>query len=326
MDYLKELFKSLQGGERFMTKGIIKLESLIKHFNLTNVNNETSSFVNVLGLYRPGLELVGYYEYVEEHKAVILGNKEINFISSLNEEKRNEVYEFLTNETIPFILISEGIICPNELLNLASKKHCLLLSSEKTSQELLDGISVYIYEKLAPSKKIHGTLLDVYGIGVLLVGESGIGKSEIALELVKKGHRLVADDSVIVSAANRKLYGKAPSPLKGFLEVRGLGIINVIQMFGVVSIRNSKHISLIISLEKAENVKSIDRLLNKVDSKNLLGLDIPLVRLPVSEGRSMSYLVEVATINYRMKQNGYDATKEFARLYDEVVEGEENHD
>ena len=185
---------------------------------------------------------------------------------------------------------------------------------------------MYIYEKLAPSKKIHGTLLDVYGIGVLLVGESGIGKSEIALELVKKGHRLVADDSVIVSAANRKLYGKAPSPLKGFLEVRGLGIINVIQMFGVVSIRNSKHVSLIISLEKAENVKSIDRLLNKVDSKNILGLDIPLVRLPVSEGRSMSYLVEVATINYRMKQNGYDATKEFARLYDEVVEGEENND
>ena len=162
--------------------------------------------------------------------------------------------------------------------------------------------------------------------GALLVGESGIGKSEIALELVKKGHRLVADDSVIVSAANRKLYGKAPSPLKGFLEVRGLGIINVIQMFGVVSIRNSKHVSLIISLEKAENVKSIDRLLNKVDSKNILGLDIPLVRLPVSEGRSMSYLVEVATINYRMKQNGYDATKEFARLYDVVVEGEENND
>ena len=309
-----------------MTKGIIKLESLIKHFNLTNVNNETSSFVNVLGLYRPGLELVGYYDYVEEHKAVILGNKEINFISSLDEEKRNEVYEFLTNETIPFILVSEGIVCPQELLDLASKKHCLLLASEKSSKELLDSISVYIYEKLAPSKKIHGTLLDVYGIGVLLVGESGIGKSEIALELVKKGHRLVADDSVIVSAANRKLYGKAPSPLKGFLEVRGLGIINVIQMFGVVSIRNSKHVSLIISLEKAENVKSIDRLLNKVDSKNILGLDIPLVRLPVSEGRSMSYLVEVATINYRMKQNGYDATKEFARLYDEVVEGEENND
>ena len=309
-----------------MTKGIIKLESLIKHFNLTMCNDETSSFVDVQGLYRPGLELVGYYDYVEDHKAVILGNKEINFIASLDEEKRNDVYEFLTNSTMPFVLISEGIVCPAELLEKANNKHVLVLASDKSSNDLLDSISVYIYEKLAPAKKIHGTLLDVYGIGVLLIGESGIGKSEIALELVKKGHRLVADDSVIVSAANRKLYGKAPDPLKGFLEVRGLGIINVVQMFGVVSIRNSKRISLIISLEKAEKVKAIDRLLNKVDKKSMLDLDIPFVRLPVSEGRSMSYLVEVATINYRMKQNGYDATKEFARLYDEVVEGEVNND
>lgn len=309
-----------------MTKGIIKLESLIKHFNLEMVNEEVSSFVDVQGLYRPGLELVGYYDYVEAHKAVILGNKEISFISSLSEDKRNEVYEFLTSENIPFILIAENIVCPNELLIKAKEKHVLILASDKVAKDILDNISVYIYEKLAPSKKIHGTLLDIYGIGVLLVGESGIGKSEIALELVKKGHRLVADDSVIVSATNRKLYGKAPGPLKGFLEVRGLGIINVIQMFGVVSIRNSKHISLIISLEKAEDIKAIDRLLNKMDKKSILNLDVPLVRLPVSEGRSMSYLVEVATINYRMKQNGYDATKEFSRLYDEVVEGELNND
>lgn len=309
-----------------MTKGIIKLESLIKHFNLVKVNDETSSFVDVQGLYRPGLELVGYYDYVEAHKAVILGNKEISFISSLDEEKRKEVYEFLTSENIPFILIAENNVCPEELLVKANEKHTLILSSNKVAKDILDNISVYIYEKLAPSKKLHGTLLDIYGVGVLLVGESGIGKSEIALELVKKGHRLVADDSVIVSATNRKLYGKAPGPLKGFLEVRGLGIINVIQMFGVVSIRNSKHISLIISLEKAEDIKAIDRLLNKMDKKSILDVEVPLVRLPVSEGRSMSYLVEVATINYRMKQNGYDATKEFSRLYDEVVEGDLSND
>ena len=133
-----------------MTKEIIKLESLIKHFGLTMCNNETSSFVDVKGLYRPGLELVGYYEYVEDRKAVILGNKEINFISTLDEEKRNEVYEFLTNSTMPFILISEGIVCPQELLDKANKKHVLVLSSEKSSKDLLDGISVYIYEKLAP--------------------------------------------------------------------------------------------------------------------------------------------------------------------------------
>lgn len=309
-----------------MTKGIIKLESLIKHFNLEMLNHETSSFVDVQGLYRPGLELVGYYDYVEAHKAVILGNKEISFISSLSVDKRNEVYDFLTNENIPFILIAEGIVCPKELLSKANEKHVLVLATEKVAKDTLDNISVYIYEKLAPSKKLHGTLLDIYGVGVLLVGESGIGKSEIALELVKKGHRLVADDSVIVSATNRKLYGKAPAPLKGFLEVRGLGIINVIQMFGVVSIRNSKHISLIISLEKAEDIKAIDRLLNKMDKKSILDVEVPLVRLPVSEGRSMSYLVEVATINYRMKQNGYDATEEFSRLYDEVVEGDMKND
>ncbi len=309
-----------------MTKGIIKLESLIKHFNLKMLNHETSSFVDVQGLYRPGLELVGYYDYVEAHKAVILGNKEISFISSLSVDKRDEVYDFLTNGNIPFILIAEGIVCPKELLSKANEKHVLVLATEKVAKDTLDNISVYIYEKLAPSKKLHGTLLDIYGVGVLLVGESGIGKSEIALELVKKGHRLVADDSVIVSATNRKLYGKAPAPLKGFLEVRGLGIINVIQMFGVVSIRNSKHISLIISLEKAEDIKAIDRLLNKMDKKSILDVEVPLVRLPVSEGRSMSYLVEVATINYRMKQNGYDATEEFSRLYDEVVEGDMKHD
>ena len=300
-----------------MTKGIIKLESLIKHFNLEMLNYETSSFVDVQGLYRPGLELVGYYDYVEAHKAVILGNKEISFISSLSVDKRDEVYDFLTNENIPFILIAEGIVCPKELLSKANEKHVLVLATEKVAKDTLDNISVYIYEKLAPSKKLHGTLLDIYGVGVLLVGESGIGK---------KGHRLVADDSVIVSATNRKLYGKAPAPLKGFLEVRGLGIINVIQMFGVVSIRNSKHISLIISLEKAEDIKAIDRLLNKMDKKSILDVEVPLVRLPVSEGRSMSYLVEVATINYRMKQNGYDATEEFSRLYDEVVEGDMKHD
>jgi len=309
-----------------MTKGIIKLESLIKHFHLVTENEEFSSFVNVQGVYRPGLELVGYYDYVDSNKGVILGNKEMSFISSLNDKKQEEVFGFLTNDKMPFILIAEGHTCPEKLLKMANERHILILSSNKHAQEVLENLSIYMYEKLAPSKKIHGTLLDVYGIGVLLVGDSGIGKSEIALELVKKGHRLVADDSVILSTVNRKLYGKAPDPLKGFLEVRGLGIINVIQMFGVVSIRNSKHVSLIISLEKAEDIKSIDRLLNNMDKQNILGVDVPLVRLPVSEGRSMSYLVEVATINYRMKQNGYDATKEFSRRYDQVLEGEGNND
>lgn len=309
-----------------MEKPKVKLKSLLKHFSYEKLNEEETSFKNVQGVYRPGLELVGFYDYMEYHKGIILGSKEITFISTQDEKRRNECYEFLTNENIPFILITNGLECPNELKEICSRKNVLLLSSKKDSLEVIEELSQYMYEKLATRKMIHGTLMDIYGNGVLLVGPSAIGKSEIALELIKRGHRLVADDSVIAYAVNRKLYGKAPRHIRGFLEVRGLGVINVDRMFGVVAFQDYSKIDFIINLVNMDDIKSADRLMNKVEEEKILDISIPLIKLPVSQGRTMSDLVEIATINYKIREKGYDATEEFTKHYDEILKGVEQDD
>ena len=301
----------------------VKLSSLIEHFNFKVVNAIYVTSNLITGVYRPGLELVGYVDYMEYHKGIVLGLKESKFIESLDKDKKDKCFDILTNDKTPFILITDGITCPSKLLDLATRKSIPVLETTKEASLLLDDLTPYINEKLSANKKLHGTLVEIYGMGVLLMGESGIGKSEIALEFVKKGHQLISDDSVIAYKMNRHLFGKAPAHIKGFLEVRGLGIINVARMFGVVSVRNNCRIDLVINLKKIDQMKTMDRLVSSIESMEVLGVNVPYINLPVSEGRNMAELVEIAAMNYLIHKRGYDANEEIAKQYDEVLEEEE---
>lgn len=268
---------------------------------------------------RPGLELVGYYEYVDFHQAVILGRQELKYIEKLCVEEQRKCFDFLTDKRIPYILITRRLKCPDILFEIAKAKSFPVLSTEKNATIANIEIMLYIYEQLSETTLFHGTLVDVYGSGVMLCGPSGIGKSEIALELIKKGHRLIADDSVLAYRILNHLYGKAPTHLKNLLEVRGLGLIDVNQMYGVTSVGDYSEIKYIIELVEMDLIKTEDRLNDKLKYREINGIKCPYVQLPVTSGRSMADLVEVAVVNLRLRMMGKNATKDLITKYDEIL-------
>lgn len=309
----------------------VKVSDLVKQFHMEVICGEEGlkRLITVADLYRPGLEMAGYFNYHPLERVQILGKTELTFFKTLTADVRRDRMERLCNEETPCILITRSMDVPEELIQAATDKHMSVLRSNGPTTTLASQITDFLENKLAPTTTIHGVLVDIYGIGILISGSSGIGKSETALELVKRGHRLIADDAVeIRQSAPNVLVGNAPELIKHLLEIRGVGIINVMTLFGAGAIRNNTRISVVINLEIWQQDKQYDRLGLDEETTRIIDTDIPLVTIPVRPGRNLAVIVEVAAMNYRLKRMGYNAAQQFTNKLTETLAGDmdENED
>ncbi len=305
-----------------MKKGVLTIKSLLQNFNFEILNSDSNNLrkeITHSEINRPGLELVGYYDYTDVRRPVILGLKEIKFIESLSIEAQQKAFDFLTQPVIPYILISRGLPCPEVLLQVCKAKKFPLYRSDKVTADLINEIVSYTSEQIAPQQLCHGTLLEIFGVGVLLCGKSGIGKSESALELIKKGHRLIADDSIIAYEMHGKVYGKPPAHLKNLLEVRGIGVIDVSKIFGITSIGDYKGIDYIVQLVSPEEIKELSRLSTGNPTQTILNKEIAFMYIPVAAGRAVADLIEVGVTNLRLKSRGFDATQDLIDTFDRLT-------
>lgn len=260
---------------------------------------------------RPGLQLAGYFKFFESGRILVIGNAEYEFLRDLDSEVRRErLREILSYPDLPCIIMARDLPVIQEMIEEARKVACPILRSDKMTTTIINDLFLYLNRKLAPSTTIHGVLMDVLGVGILLTGHSGIGKSETAMELIKRGHRLVADDSVIVKKIMDSLVGTSPEMIRYFMELRGIGIINIKNMYGSGSILNEKEIELVMELENWEEGKAYDRLGEGAIYENILGVNVLKHIIPVKPGRNLSIIIEVAARNFRLKSMGYDAAQE----------------
>ena len=275
---------------------------------------------------RPGLEMTGYFDYYSPERLQLLGMKEWTYLMKMTSHNRYQVLTEMIKPETPAIIVARKLEDPDEMLAAAKEKGIAILQSHISTSRLSGEMSWYLDSCLAERTSVHGVLMDIYGMGVLIQGDSGIGKSETGLELVKRGHRLVADDRVDVFAKDEEtLWGEPAEILRHLLEIRGVGIIDVMSLYGASAVKGSSQVQLVIYLENFESGKVFDRLGNGNEEIELSGVKIPRVRIPVKTGRNVSVVIEAAAMNYRAKQMGFDATKTFEeRLSKLISQNEEN--
>ena len=267
---------------------------------------------------------MGFFEHSDLRRIVVFGNKEINYILTHTYEELKDAYDFLVNEITPCIIITQGNSCPKDLRKIAEQRNFPILLGDASTNNTINELMYYLNELMAPRTSMHATLLEIYGRGVLLTGASGIGKSEIALELVRRGHRLVADDRVDIVNVNRKLTGSCPELTKGVMEVRGIGIINVASIFGISSYKDRQEIDYTIELKMLDEKSQFDRIETGEHFKNILGVYITNIQIPVSSGRNIADLIEVAIRNELLKAQGIDAGKEFNKKLNALLNVKED--
>ena len=261
---------------------------------------------------RPGLEMTGYFDYYSPERLQLVGMKEWSYLKTMTDNNRYSVFANMFKAETPAVIVARGLEIPEEMLQAAKENGVAVLQGRNGTSSLSGDMSWYLNSQLAERTSVHGVLVDIYGMGVLIQGDSGIGKSETGLELVKRGHRLVADDRVDVYAKDEEtLWGEPAEILRHRLEIRGVGIIDVMSLYGASAVRNSSQVQLGIYLENFENGKVFDRLGNSNEEIELQGVKIPRIRIPVKTGRNVSVVIEAAAMNYRAKQMGFDATKTF---------------
>jgi HPr kinase/phosphorylase len=271
---------------------------------------------------RPGLAVSGYTEYIRYGRVQILGGSELGFLGGLKPPRRAAAIARLTACRISCFVVTKGLRPPAELLKEADRRGIPVLTTPSESTPFIKSLSAFLEERLALRLHLHSVLMDVFGLGVLIVGESGIGKSECALDLIVRGHRLVADDVVEIKRIGEGLTGVSPELTRYHMELRGLGVLNIKDLYGVSSVRLAQRIELVVSLERWEAGKEYDRLGLRDEAFTILGVAVPLVRMPVAPGRNIAILVEVASRNQLLKQRGYDAARRFAERVDEMIEAD----
>lgn len=290
------------------------LSQLVKDFDLEVVYkglDYDTRMITIPDVNRPALQLVGFYDYFEPRRLQILGKAEFTFLKAMPLEQRRKVFEDLLRCEIPALIIARNMEIFPELLELARKHGRTLLRTEKTTVELTSHIIDYLNRALAPQITRHGVLMNIYGQGVLILGDSGIGKSELAIELVKRGHRLVADDAVeLRKVSNRQIMGTAPENIRHFIELRGIGIVNVARVYGVGAVKLSESLDLVVQLETWDPTKNYQRTGLENEYYDILGVSIPSTSIPVSPGRNLAVVLETAAINNRQKKMGYNAARE----------------
>lgn len=300
----------------------VKVSELAKQFHLEILAGEDGMkrVITVDDLYRPGLELAGYFHYHPSERVQLLGRTEVSFLNMLDSGERMNRMVRLCHEDTPCIILTRNLEPPEELIRQADETSTPVLRSGIATTILSSRITGFLEHKLAPTATIHGVLVDVYGIGILITGGSGIGKSETALELVKRGHRLIADDAVeIRQTSDGHLHGTAPELIRHLLEIRGLGIINVMTLFGAGAVLTNKRIGLVIKLENWQPEKQYDRLGLDEEKTKIIDTDIPLVTVPVRPGRNLAVIIEVGAMNYRLKRMGYNAALQFTNKLTETI-------
>lgn len=292
----------------------VKLTDLVEKMNLKNLTpgvDLTDHVVYVPDVNRPALQLTGFFDHFDSERVQIIGNVEYAYIQTLSEERKSEIYEKLLKNQIPCIIFSKNLLPEEILLQKAEEKQIPIFATDKPTSSFMAELIRWMNVKLAPCISIHGVLVDVYGVGVLIMGESGIGKSEAALELIKRGHRLVTDDVVeIRKVSDDTLVGSAPDITRHFIELRGIGIVDVKSMFGVQSVRETQNIDLVITLEDWSREKEYDRLGLEETYTEFLGNKVVCHNIPIRPGRNLAIIVESAAVNHRQKQMGYNAAQE----------------
>ncbi len=269
---------------------------------------------------RPGLQFAGYFHVFANDRPQVIGKTEMAYLNSLPQDMRDARLQRYFSYEIPCIVIARGMECPQALLEQA-RMHSVPVYSTKEETSAFTGRAItYLSEALAPRMTKHGVLVDVFGVGVLITGESGVGKSECALELIKRGHLLVADDVVdIARVGHNKLRGEAPEIVRDFMELRGIGIVDIKLIFGIGAILRKTTIDMVIQLEVWMPGKEYDRLGNKDNTMEILGVQVPMINVPVRSGRNLAMIVEIAARNWRLKNEGYNAVSELdkrlSRMY-----------
>lgn len=297
-----------------MAEFSVTLDKLAEESNLTVAYTPTelkNIKVYTAEVYRPGIMLAGYYQYFDRTRIQILGLTEISYLQELDEEMRRTHLEKLFSFAPPAVIVTRGIEPMPEMLEFAEKYGVALLLSNEMTSPLLSSLITTLNTELAPRVTRHGVLVEVYGEGILITGDSGVGKSETAIELVKRGHRLIADDAVeLRKVSSRKIMGAAPQNIRHFIELRGIGIINVARLFGVGAVKNSVEVEMVVELEPWDRTKNYDRTGLETDTYDILGVQVPSLLIPVMPGRNLAVILETAAMNNRQKEMGYNAAEE----------------
>ena len=274
--------------------------------------------INVADLCRPGLQFAGYFEVFANERPQVIGKTEMAYLESLEEDVRSARLQRYFSYPIPCIVIARGMDCPEALLDQAKKHDVPVYSTEDETSVFTGKAIAYLDEALAPRVTKHGVLVDVFGVGVLITGESGVGKSECALELIKRGHLLVADDVVDIARVGHKLRGESPEIVRDFMELRGIGIVDIKLIFGIGAVMRKKTVDMVIHLEYWTPGKDYDRLGTKDQTMDILGINVPLINVPVRSGRNLAMIVEIAARNWRLKNEGYSAVTELDRRLEQM--------
>ncbi len=260
---------------------------------------------------RPGLQIAGFFDYFYNNRIQVMGRVEFSYLEKMTSEERKASLEKLFAKKIPCVIVTRDMKVPEEMVEVAQKYNTPVLKTEVTTSRFISALIAFLNVELAPRQTMHGVLVEVYGEGILLLGDSGVGKSEAAIELVKRGHRLVADDAVeIKRVSDISLLGSAPDVIRHFVELRGIGIVDVKMIFGIGAVKNVEKIDFIINLELWQDKKQYDRLGLTTEYTEILGINIPSITIPVKPGRNLAVVIEVAAMNNRQKKMGYNAAEE----------------
>ncbi len=275
---------------------------------------------------KPGLALTGFVEHLHPERVQVFGNTEVSYLRTLSEARQHEVLSRLFAEELACVVVTKDLELPPALVEECEKAPLTLLRTPLLSSTFIQQVQAFLEEALIASASLHGVLMDVFGVGILLLGKSGIGKSEIALDLVMRGHRLVADDIVDVTCRHPgAVYGAGNAIIRHHMEIRGLGIINIKDLFGVAAVRSSKKIELVIELVEWDPAHEYDRLGVEEQTFNIVGVAVPMAVVPVRPGRNLTTIVEVAARNHLLKLQGHHSAREFAeRLNRAIAEGSTN--
>jgi len=298
----------------------VPLKTLVEEFSLEVLFEATDYDVvclTVEDVARPGLQLSGYFDHFEPMRLMVMGNVEASYLQKLDDVERAIIFDRLFSYKFPALLIARNREPDPQCMEMAKKHNVTILRSKEATSTIVSTIIAYLKSALAPSITRHGVLMEVYGEGVLIVGESGMGKSETAVELVKRGHRLIADDAVeIHKVAANTLVGKAPTLIRNYVELRGIGIINVAKLFGMGAVRSENEINLVVNIVPWKQETAYDRLGLEDQHTEILGVKIPMNTIPVTPGRNLAVILEVAAMNNRQRKMGYNPALEFTQQMD----------
>ena len=293
----------------------VKLSKVIDEFKLETIylpDLPDNIFVTCTRVNRPGLQMVGFYDHYEQARLQIIGKVEYFYLQTLSEQERAARLEDFFKSRPVGVIYSTAIMIDEQTVELAAKYRVPLMRTSKSTSDFMAALIAFLNVELGPRITRHGVLVEVYGEGILLLGDSGVGKSETAIELLKRGHRLIADDAVeIRKVSATTLVGRAPEIIKHYVELRGIGIVDVRRLFGMGSVKETEKIDLVINLEPWQDGKMYDRLGLDESTTEILGIDVPSIVLPVCPGRNLSVVIEVAAMNNRQKRMGYNTAAEF---------------